>query len=258
MIRNEVKEKIRKGKPCVGLISNLTCASLTEIFGIAGFDFIIFDMEHSTMSEETLEKLVRAAKLKGLVPFVRVRDNDVRKIMGVLDAGCLGVMIPEVETKEEAQQAVENTKYRPLGGRGVNWKTIAGEWGAVDPAEYLKTANDQIMTLVQIETAKGFQNVEEIVKVKGIDVLIIGPSDLSASMGYPGNPKHPEVTKAIDKIIQTAKKAGIALGRDGSSNKEAMAEAQKQGALLFTTNAAAFILENSQKIAKGMKDALSL
>lgn len=258
MIKNEVKEKIRKGKPCVGLISNLACASLTEIFGIAGFDFIIFDMEHSTISEETLEGLVRAAKLKGLVPMVRVRDNDVRKIMGVLDAGCLGVMIPEVESKEEAQQAVENTKYRPLGKRGVNWKTIAGEWGSVDPAEYLKAANDQIMTLIQIETAKGLENVEEIVKVKGIDVLIIGPSDLSASMGYPGNPKHPEVTKAIDRIIQTAKRAGIVLGRDGSSNKEAMVEAQKNGALLFTSNAAAFILENSKQIVKGMKDTLIL
>ena len=253
MIKNEVKEKIKKGKPCVGLLSNLGSASLTEIFGIAGFDFIIFDMEHSTMSEETLEGLVRAAKLKGLTPFVRVRKNDVRLIMGVLDAGCLGVMVPEVESREEAQQAVENTKYRPSGKRGVNWKTIAGEWGVIEPAEYLKTANDQIMTLVQIETAKGFQNVEEIVKVKGIDVLIIGPSDLSASMGYPGNPKHPEVTKAIDKIIQTAKNAGIVLGRDGSSNKEAMAEAQKKGALLFTTNAAAFILEYSQQIVKGMR-----
>lgn len=258
MIKNEVKKKLRKGSPCIELISNLSCAQLTEIFGIAGFEFIIFDMEHSTISEETLEGLVRAAKLKGMVPMVRVRKNDAGLIMRVLDAGCLGVMIPHIESKEEAEQAVENSRYPPLGKRGVNWKTIAGEWGNIEPAEYLKAANDEIMTIIQIETAKGLENVEEIIKVKRIDVLVIGPTDLSVSMGYPGNPKHPEVTKAIDKIIETAKRGGIVVGDAGNSNKEAMAEAQKKGILLFINNPAAFILENSKQIAKSIKETFIL
>jgi 4-hydroxy-2-oxoheptanedioate aldolase len=253
MIRNAVKQKLKKGIPCVGLISNLSCAQLTEIFGIAGFDFIIYDMEHSTISEETLEGLVRAAKLKGLVPMARIRKNDSGLIMGALDAGCLGVMIPHVESREEAEQAVEHTQYPPLGHRGVNWKTIAGEWGSIEPTEYLNAANDEIMTMIQIETLKGLENVEEIVKVQKIDVLIIGPTDLSVSMGYPGQTKHPEVLKAIDKIMGAAKKYGIVVGDAGSGDRGAMSEAQKKGVLLFLSNPAAFILDNSIQIVKSIK-----
>jgi len=257
MLKNAVKERMKQGKPSVGLISNLASNSLTEIFGIAGFDFIIFDMEHSTMSEETLEGLVRTAKLKGMVPMVRVRENNQGIILGVLDAGCLGVMIPHVESKEEAQTAVANTKYSPVGRRGLNWKTIAGEWGALDPAEYIKAANDNILTIVQIETAKGFENVEEIVKVAGIDVITTGPSDLSASMGYPGNPQHKEVKKAISKIKNLAKDAGIATNSTASTNKEIMVEAQKNGSLIFTVNPAAFIADSCKQLLMGIKDAFA-
>jgi 4-hydroxy-2-oxoheptanedioate aldolase len=254
MLENIVKERMKQGKPSVGLISNLASHHLTEIFGISGFDFIIFDMEHSTISEETLEGLVRTAKLKGLVPMARVRENNSRLVLGVLDAGCLGVMIPQVESKEEAREAVESTKYRPIGKRGINWKTVAGEWGTVDPAKYLKAANDSILTLIQIETVKGFENVEEIVKVEGIDAILIGPSDLSGSMGYPGNPGHEDVKKAIDKIIKVTKDAGIVSGGAASANKEMMAEAQKNGVLLFTVNPAGFLTESFKQLLSGIKD----
>ena len=254
MLANRVKERIKQGKPSVGLNSNLASTHLTEIFGIAGFDFVIFDMEHSTMSEETLEGLVRAAKLKACVPMARVRENNPRLVMGVLDAGCLGVMIPEVESKEEAQMAVESTKYRPLGSRGINWKTIAGEWGALDPAAYIRAANENILTLIQIETIKGAENIEEIVNVKGIDAIIIGPSDLSGSMGYPGNPTHEEVKKARDRIATVARGAGIPLGGAGSLHKEVMTEAQKKGFLVFTVNPAALILETCKQFVLEIKE----
>ncbi len=117
MLKNKLKGRIKQGKPSLGLNSNLGSHHLTEIFGIAGFDFIIFDMEHSTISEETLEGLVRAAKLKGLVPMARVRENNARLILGVLDAGCLGAMIPQVESREEAQEAVESTNVEGLERR---------------------------------------------------------------------------------------------------------------------------------------------
>jgi 4-hydroxy-2-oxoheptanedioate aldolase len=255
MLKNPIHEKLKQRKPVVGVISNLASASLTEIFGIAGSEFVIIDLEHSTISEETLEGLVRASKLKGMVPMARVRHNDVRLIMGALDAGCLGVMIPEIETKEDAETAVRGTKYRPLGKRGVNWNTIAGEWGSIEPAEYLNSANEQILTMIQIETAKGFENVEEIVKIKGIDVLLLGPSDLSASMGYPGNPKHPEVGKAIQKIVRVAKEAGIVVGAYGTTNKEVLVEAQKNGQLLFVIPAAAIIMESFKKTISAIKES---
>lgn len=254
MIKNTMKEKIKQGIPTVGLISNLASPQLTEIFGISGFDFIIFDMEHGAMSDETLEGLVRAAKLKGLIPMARVRENNAKLILRVLDAGCLGVMVPQVESKEEAQEAVYSTKYRPHGKRGINWKVAAADWGNVDPVEYIKEANDNILTLIQIETAKGLDHIEEIVKVKGVDVIIIGPADLSGSMGYPGSPGHEEVKKAINKIIRVSNEAGIAVSAGGSANKEDMVEAQKQGVLLFLTNPVVLISESCKEMVNAIKE----
>jgi 2-keto-3-deoxy-L-rhamnonate aldolase RhmA len=254
MIENVIKDKLKQGKAVVGVLSSLGSAPLTEIFAIAGCEFIIIDMEHSTISEETLEGMVRASKLKGMVPFARVRHNDVRRIMGVLDAGCMGVMIPEIETKADAEIAARSTQYRPGGTRGVNWGTIAGEWGSITPADYLKSANETILNMIQIETAKGYENIEEIVKTPGIDVVILGPADLSASMGYPGNPKHPEVVKAIDKIIRVCKEAGIVVGGYGSTDREAMAELQKKGQMLFIIGAAAAVMESFKKLTSGIRE----
>lgn len=253
MLKNPIKEKLKQGKAVVGVISNLGSAPLTEIFAIAGCEFIIIDTEHSTISEETLEGLVRAAKLKGMVPFARVRHNDTRLIMGVLDAGCMGVMIPEVETRADAEAAVRSTRYRPQGNRGVSWGTIAGEWGSITPVEYLKSANENILNMIQIETAKGYENIEEIVKTPGLDMIILSPSDLSASLGYPGNPKHPEVVKALDRIVQVSKKSGIAVGGYGNADQAAMVEAQKKGQLLFFVGGAAVVMASFKKVTSEIK-----
>ncbi len=127
---------------------------------------------------------------------------------------------PQIETEKEARRAVHATRYRPAGGRGVNWNTVAGERGSVDPARYIETANDQILTMLQIETAKGFQNVDAIGKVPGIDVRLFGPSDLSASMGHPGNPRQPDVLAAIDAMAASARAAGVAVGGYGAGRQE--------------------------------------
>jgi len=255
MFKNTIKEKISQAKPTVGVISNLASAQLTEIFGIAGFDFIIFDMEHGTMSEETLENLIRGAKLKGLVPMARVRENNPKLIQGVLDVGCLGVMVPQVETGEEARKAVLSTKYSPFGKRGINWKVPAADWGNVNPTEYIKDANDNILAIIQIETVKGLENLKDIVKVKGVDVIIIGPADLSGSMGYPGNPGHEEVKKAINKIMKISKEAGIAVGIPGSTDKKVIEDYERKGGLLFLINSVEIITENCKEMASSIKDA---
>ncbi|UCF92495.1 MAG: hypothetical protein JSW39_30245 [Desulfobacterales bacterium] len=258
MLDNSVKEKIRKGEPSVGVISNLASTQLTEIFGLAGFEFIIFDMEHSTMSEETLEDLVRAAKLKKLVPLARVRENNAKLVLGALDAGCLGVMIPQIETKEQAQQAALSTKYRPHGNRGINWKVVASEWGDVNPAEYISAANANILTIIQIETAAGVENIEAIVKVQDIDAVVIGPADLSGSMGYPGNPGHKEVQSAVDRVMKVCHAAGMALGVGASLDPAHMSEARQRGALLFFANPAEFIRQNCRALVSGIKAGLAV
>ncbi|MGW8177956.1 MAG: HpcH/HpaI aldolase family protein [bacterium] len=255
MLENAVKENIKQGRPSMGLISNLTSPHLTEIFGLLGFDFIIFDMEHSAASDETVEELVRAAKLNGIVPMARVRENSRGNILRVLDAGCLGVMVPHVETREDAKAAINYTRYSPSGRRGFNWRTVAAQWGSHDPSAYLSAANENILTILQIETEKGYQNAEEIASVEGIDAIVAGPSDLSVSMGYPANTIHEDVLRAISRIREIAGKAGIASAGALSPDRRYMVEALKSGDLLFIGNPAAIIAESFGKLLQSAKAA---
>ena len=254
MLDNKVKEMLKEGKSTLGLVCNLASAQLTEIFGLVGFDFNIFDMEHGSLSFETLEKLVRVAKLYDMVPMARVPENSPKTILRALDAGCLGIMVPQIETQEEAQRFIDSTKYPPTGIRGTNWKTAAGHWGDFNPTQYMNEADSNILRIIQIETKKGLDNIEGIVKVEDIDVVLIGASDLSASMGYPGNPSASDVQKAIDHIIDTCSNAGIIIGGGGGTDKEKMAESQKRGVLMYFANPAVFIRKNSENIVSSIKD----
>ena len=256
MLYNKIKHKLKRNEPCVGLISNLPSPHLTEIFGISGFEFIVFDLEHSAMSEETLEGLVRASKLKNLVPLARVQKNDPSSILRVLDAGCLGVMVPNIETREEARKAVSSARYRPDGIRGINWKVTASEWGAVDPIEYARSANENILTIIQIETVEGVRNLESILDVEGIDVIIVGPADLSASMGHPGDPGNPDVQISIEKVIGICKKSNVAMGIGATTDKEKLTAARENGALLFYFNPAEFILEHCFRLVEDINAGL--
>jgi len=254
MLKNKVKEMLKNGESTLGLVCNLISPQLTEIFGLTGFDFDIFDMEHGAYSFETLEKLVRVAKLYDMVPMARVPENSPKTILRALDAGCLGIVVPQIESKEEAQRFIDSTKYPPKGIRGTNWKTAAGQWGNYNASEYMAAADKNILRIIQIETKTGLDNIEEIVSVEDIDVVLIGASDLSASMGYPGNPGAPEVQEAIDHIIDTSKKAGIVIGGGGGTDKEKMADSQKRGVRMYFANPAVFIRKNSQEIASSIKE----
>lgn len=247
MIKNKVRDKIKQGKPSIGVLSNLPSEHLTELFGIAGYEFIIFDMEHSAMTEETLESLARVAKSQDMVPMVRVRENDPRLVMGALDAGCLGIMFPQIESDHEARIAIDSTKYRPQGSRGINWKTVAGEWGRLNPEEYINSANENILNLIQIETKKGYENVETIVATEGIDLMIIGPSDLSGSMGYPGHPNHEDVKTAIERIEKVSRDSGIPLADSGVTNEDSIKKCLEKGVLLFIVNPVGIILESCMR-----------
>ncbi len=254
MQKNTVKEKMRQGRAVVGPVCNIVSPQLTEIFALAEFDFIIFDMEHSAMSFETLEGLVRAAKIYNMVPFARVPENNPKTILRALDTGCLGVMIPQVETREEARLAVASTKYPTQGIRGTNWKTVASAWGNCKPKDYIKEANENIMTIIQIETEKAVSNLEEIVQVEGIDVMMLGTSDLSTSMGHYGDVSHEEVQKAVCKVLETGKRVGIPVGAAAETDKEKMIKAQKDGVLMFFVNPAVFIRKTSEDLVEKIKE----
>ncbi len=210
---NRVKRMIKAGQKTAGAWAQLCSPIATEILARGGFDWILIDMEHAPGDILTLVSQCQAvaAAGTGAVPFVRVPWNDLVWIKRILDAGAYGLMIPYVNTEEEAIQAVRACKYPPQGIRGIAGSPRAAGYGR-DTTSYLKRANDEIFVMLQVETPQAVDNLEKIAQVPGVDALFIGPMDLSTSMGHMGNPGHPDVQATIAAVEARAKKLGMPLG----------------------------------------------
>jgi 2-dehydro-3-deoxyglucarate aldolase/4-hydroxy-2-oxoheptanedioate aldolase len=211
VFENRVKGLLKAGKKTAGAWSQLCSSASTEILCRAGFDWILIDLEHSPNDMQTLLWQLQAMNGYGVVPIVRAPWNDLVWIKRILDAGAYGVMIPSVNTREQAVAAVAACKYPPLGVRGIAGSPRAAGFGR-DTAGYLKRANDEILVILQVETPQSVANLDEIGKVPGVDMLFIGPMDLSTAMGHMGNLSHPEVQTAIATVEAKAKALGIPLG----------------------------------------------
>jgi len=181
----------------------------------AGLDFIMPDMEHSTFSMETLAGIARMAKSCGIECFVRVPELSKAYVSGVLDAGCTGVMVPMVETVEQAKKLAFWGKFMPVGGRGFGGSGDHTAFAGAKALEYMPEANRITLTIAQIETATAIENIDEIAAVEGIDALLVGPNDLSNSLGIPGELFHEKNISAIRKVAQSAKAHGKVFGLHG-------------------------------------------
>jgi 4-hydroxy-2-oxoheptanedioate aldolase len=206
------KEQLAQGRPLVGLWQALANAYSAEICARQGFDWLLLDGEHSPNSIETLLAQAQAIAAFPVECIVRVAFGEPVVIKQYLDLGLHTLLVPMVETAEQAAELVRACRYPPHGIRGVSSATSRGANFGQD-AGYLHNASDKITLIVQIESRKGLENVAEIAAVDGVDALFIGPSDLAASLGHLGNPLHPEVTTAIDTacaaIAAAGKPAGI-------------------------------------------------
>ena len=181
-----------------------------EVAAASGLDFICIDAEHSQIGRELIENLIRASDVHRVPAMVRVPGHAPESIAGVLDAGAAGVLVPRVSTAAQAKAAVMATRYPPVGERGVGPGRAAG-YGYRIP-DYLKSANESLVLAIQIETAEGLANVEEIVAVEGVDVIFIGPGDLSVSLDAMGPKGAKKLDAAILKITKAARAAGKAVG----------------------------------------------
>jgi 2-keto-3-deoxy-L-rhamnonate aldolase RhmA len=196
---SEFAERIRAGEPLSAGWVSLGHPRVAEIVALAGYDFVIVDVEHTPMSLETLDDVVRAIELRGVPTVVRVPWNDPVELKRVLDIGVAGVMIPMVETAAAAEEAVDAMTYPPDGVRGVAGSR-ATSYG-LEFAEYLERADDDLVAILQIETLPGVENAAEISRVEGVDSLFVGPSDLSASLGVAGDWDDEAVLEAIDDVL---------------------------------------------------------
>lgn len=237
LFENRVKKLIKAGKKTAGAWAQLCSPISAEILARGGFDWILIDMEHAPGDPLTLVAQCQgiAAAGTGAVPFVRVPWNDLVWIKRILDAGAYGLMIPYVNTNEEAVRALQACKYPPQGIRGIAGSPRAAGYGR-DTVSYLKRANDEIFVMLQVETPQAIENLEDIAKVPGVDALFIGPMDLSTSMGHFGNPAHPEVQAAIATVEAKAKKLGMPLGTISGSWEQAKALYERGYQLITLTS----------------------
>jgi len=188
---------------------------VAEVIGCAGFDWGVVDMEHAPLDVPGVMQLLQALSGTKMLPVVRVPWNDMVVVKRVLDVGATTLLFPFVQNADEARRAVAATRYPPDGVRGVASMSRASRYGSVP--NYLKTANQQIGVIAQVETPAALEQIEAIAAVPGIDALFIGPADLSAAMGQMGNLTHPSVLDAMGQAVQRCKAIGKPIGTLGSS-----------------------------------------
>lgn len=236
MRHNIMKAKLRSGEPVAGVIIASADEQLVEVLGRSGFHYVMIDCEHGHMGVREAECLVRAAELVDVTPVIRVPHNEPHEVLRYLDTGAHGVIIPQVNTREDAEKAVQAAYYHPIGRRGLAG-TRAADYGLGVPlGEYTQQANEELMVIGLIENVKAIDNLPEILSVEGLTAVTIGPADLSQSLGHPGQRRHPEVEQAIEAIRTAAAEAGVPCGVNTSSGEDAR-EARAQGFQITSVSA---------------------
>ena len=213
MKANSVKQKLEQGGVSVGtFVFEFNTTGIARIAAGAGAEFVIFDMEHTGWSVETIRMLIATSGAADIVPMVRVPATQYHFMARVLDMGARGIMVPMVESLEQAQLLADSCKYPPAGRRGAAFTISHDNYTGGTVAEKIEWANRNTLLIAQIETAAGLEQVEQIAGVQGVDVLWIGQYDLSSSLGIPGDFDHPKFLAAVDRVIAAANAQGKSAG----------------------------------------------
>jgi 4-hydroxy-2-oxoheptanedioate aldolase len=223
MLVNHTKARLRAGETVYGCFVRYPDAGLAELLALQPFDFLVFDGEHGTLEPRDGEHLARAAELHATTPLVRVPANVPPTILRFLDGGAQGVHVPLVSSVEDAEAAVRAVKYAPRGARGLAG-VRAAQYGQRAPlAEYVEQANEQTLVVLQVETRAGVARAGEIAAVDGVDVVFVGPTDLSQALGVTGDTAHPLALEAYDAVAAAVSGSEAALGVLVSGESEARA-----------------------------------
>ncbi len=216
-----LRPALQNGKTLLGTFCELPCAEAVEVCGLAGWDFVLLDCEHAPIGTADIPSMVRAASAAGVPIVVRVPSLDAAAIQHALDAGASGVQIPQIASVAEARAAVDAARFHPLGSRGLNPYVRASGFSSESVAEFVRDSNEHTTLVLQIESAAGIAGIDEIVQLGGIDVLFVGPYDMSQSLGIPGEITNRLVWDAGSRIIAAAKTRGVAVGVYASTAENA-------------------------------------
>jgi 2-keto-3-deoxy-L-rhamnonate aldolase RhmA len=219
---NRLKTKLVAGEPALGCSLMFPAPQIVEMLGYAGFDWVLLDCEHGSLSPADVEMMAIAASASGITPIARPRTNSASDIQTVMDRGVHGVQVPHVNTADDARRTVDAVKFGPSSIRSLAAGTRPEKWGfGGKMADFTAAANAETLVCVQFEHPQALENIDAILQVEGVDVFFIGPSDLSQSMGYPGNPAAPLVADAIASALKTIVAAGKTPGMPATSDNVA-------------------------------------
>jgi len=229
MRTNPAKQKLKEGGICIGhIIMEFASPGLVTMLANTQFDFVLFDTEHTRFSIETIGGMIRYARGAGLPAFVRVPRGQYDQMSRIMDAGADGIMVPNVESRAEAERIIQATKYAPLGRRGTAFGIAHDDFQVGDVSQTIAQANEQTLIITQIESVNGVENVETIVGVEGVDVGWIGHFDLTQSMGIPAQFEHPDYLAAVEKVVVACQRQGKAGGFMGAT-PDAVVELIRKG-----------------------------
>ncbi|MBG9986133.1 hypothetical protein HZY91_04400 [Facklamia sp. DSM 111018] len=209
-MKNRLKEKLLNGEKVFGTFHGIGNASLVEIIGYTGFNFVLLDTEHGPYDVVAAQEYIRAAKVAKVTPLVRVKDSQRNSLLKMLDVGACGVIIPNVKTKAEVEAIILDSKYAPIGKRGFGPNSgnsfLTGEFSGKNLNQIFEIHNDETLVIPQCETKECLDQIEEIVALKGVDGIFVGPYDLSVALGCLGETNSPLLIKAMERVIDACKR----------------------------------------------------
>lgn len=206
---NLLKHKLRSNESVYGIICSIPAPAMIELIAEAGYDFVIIDTEHVLINPETIENMIRTAESYSITPLVRVADFNPKTMLRLLDGGAQGIVLPDVQTANEVQRAIQACKYYPEGHRSLN-AGRPGAFGKHALTQYVERANQEIMVIAMIESALGAENINEIVAVDGLDMILEGAADLSQSLGVPWQISDPKVSQTLQHCRDAGQQANLA------------------------------------------------
>jgi 2-dehydro-3-deoxyglucarate aldolase/4-hydroxy-2-oxoheptanedioate aldolase len=246
----QLRKKLDQGEKLIGTLLSLPSPEIAEIMSMVGFDWLFIDLEHGPHGLMELQRMIQAMK-PNCGALVRVPEISEANIKKVLDIGAEGIIVPKVNTAEEAKQIVSYAKYPIQGVRGVGAARAHGY--GLSFKEYVEKANAETLVVIQIEHFEGVNNINEIVEVEGVDVVFIGPYDLSASFGVAGQLEHPLVKVAIEKVEAACAKARIPMGYFGTNPEAVKPYLQNENYQLITCGTdSGFLIEKGKSVLEGL------
>jgi 4-hydroxy-2-oxoheptanedioate aldolase len=253
MIKNILRTKLEDGQTVYGSFFNFSDPALAEFVANLGWDFLIFDGEHGSVTPGDVGNLSRACELHGVTPLARSPGTEPHLVNRFLDAGAHGVVFPMIENRERALEAVRAVKYPPRGRRGLGVARPSNFLTAISAEDFIPYANEETMVITQVETQAAVDTLDEVLALEGIDVVFVGPLDLSIDLGFPGQFDHPQVKDVIERVARRVVASGKVFGTFAPTSERARYVRDQLGARFIATGLCASISDGCRTFLDGVR-----